>query len=85
MRKNRNVANAVTQNMTVAKTKNHENPNTIGMKKEAMEPMAAPMESAAKTPSGFLAAASNRAGKKLPVTNATGASRARFCHGERCS
>ena len=56
------------QNITVANTKNQLKPKTIGIKNEAMEPMAAPMESAAKTPSGLSAAASNRAGKKLPVT-----------------
>ncbi len=71
--------------MTAAKMKNQLKPKTIGMKNEAREPMAAPIESAAKTASGFSAAASKRAGKKLPVTNATGASRARLAQGERLS
>ena len=77
------MAIAVVQKITVANTKNQPNPKTIGIKNETREPMAAPMESAANTPSGLSAAASNSAGKKLPVTNATGASNARFAHGDR--
>ena len=85
LRKNSKTTRAVTQKTTVANVKNQWNPKTMGIKNEAIEPIAAPTESAANTPSGFLAAASNRAGKKLPVTNATGAIRARFASGERLS
>ena len=54
---------AVAQKIAVAKAKNQSNPKTIGIKNETSEPMAAPIESAAYTPSGFSAAASNNAGK----------------------
>ena len=67
---------AVAQKIAVAKAKNQSKPKTIGIKNETSEPMAAPIESAANTPSGFTAAASNNAAKKLTVTNATGASSA---------
>ena len=64
-------------------TKNQLKPKTIGTKNDNIMPMADPIASAANTTSGFSAAASNRAGKKLPVTKATGANKRTLASGLR--
>ena len=58
-------------------------PKAIGRKKAVIDPSPAPTASMAKTARGLWEACSKRAGKKLPVTKATGASRRIVAVGER--